>query len=290
MRTVLLFLLLALLARPGRAQDGNDSLSQLLFRAWEEKRYDEAVRLARTAVALRTDTFGIVSGLEIAHTLNLLRLPSALQKDALRDAINEGPRRSAGQKREWGVSLAAIYIAERRFDSALYILDYSLRIPERQRCFDFGDFSARHQHKRMLALEGLGLRDSAINVFMPHSFRSVSGNECRTGEEEYAQMVGDFVRILRLRYSDAELARAVEEMPSQSGLVETKGGILPMYKVGHRFVTRFLGREFAVHGGGFFGPDDAVGERLKLQRDALRNSVLSRLLRAVPPAYATLAQ
>ncbi|GAB4092277.1 hypothetical protein [Flaviaesturariibacter terrae] len=279
MRRLLLFCLLLIPPGFAAAQDLTDSFWKDWERLLRENRYAELARLVRVEAERNTDSSKRMLFLEAAHTCEIHAAAIGERKALIRAALYDGSF-SKGQKREWGVDLAEYYLAECRYDSALYILDYALHIPEQvQRCFGPPDFPVRYRHAWMLALQGIGNIDSAIRVFAPAAFLEKSTLFYLTTKDRYEGYVADFVRLLRRRYSPEELAAAAEDMIRKSGFRTETVAHSRNGEVRYIYVYHLLGAGYDYNGA-YFVSQSNLQQRNEEQRTKLRTICLYRLLRA----------
>ncbi|WP_345256273.1 hypothetical protein [Flaviaesturariibacter amylovorans] len=280
-----LFILLLIGTLRGAAQADVDNARLRAFVADTSGQPALAARWYLEAAALATDTVLIASYQTSAGRCLIWAAAPAEKEEAYRKAIYLGKWNFARQKTYWAARLADMYLATSRYDSAFAVLDYGLHLPQIRRGCSMGsfNFNSGYHHKLMLALEGMGKPDSAIAVFLPFAFdfqeaaQAPSFTFCHTGDDDYHCMVVDFVRLLRKRYSAAELELAAEAMLRESKTTIVASRFTAAY-FESTLQVRFLGCTLTPFGSSSFISESEARERMRSDTDLLRNTMLYHLL------------
>jgi tetratricopeptide (TPR) repeat protein len=202
-----------------RAQDF-DALVKAMTAAEEKRQFQQAIGYIQKIIAI--DTIKERRPYRYWRIANLYdSLGNKEQSKAYcRLAVTDGKFDYSYFKRRYAVTLADRFINEKSYDSALYYLKYVRTIPSiRNMCGSNGIYSRTDfNYRLMLAYEGLNEIDSAINCFLPYAFEEWTDNygvECSTQhllEGDYHCQVLDFLKVLRKKYSQAEITDQVNNI------------------------------------------------------------------------------
>jgi tetratricopeptide (TPR) repeat protein len=139
-------------------------------------------------------------------------------KNYIRTAINFGQFDFGYSKRRYSITLADYFLKEKAYDSALYYLKHAASFKSIRNMCGSNNIYLRtpFYHRMMLAYDGLGLVDSAINCFLPYAFQGTEFSAKHFAVDDYHCKMMDFLHILQKKYSYCDISSDVRKFTDTS--------------------------------------------------------------------------
>ena len=207
-----------------------ENLFQKAYDLRENRKFDEAIEVYKALLA--QDTF-----IE-RHPFSYSRIADCYMalnkkedaKNYYRAALLTGKGDVSYAKRRYAIPLLDFYLAEKKYDSVLYFINYVNTLRQTRVMCGANRIESRTpiNHRMMLAYEGLGQIDVAIKSFLPYAFQEWTNNigtEFCTEhiyEDDYHCQLQDFLRVVYKKYSKEYVKKQVVKLVEHSLFSITK--------------------------------------------------------------------